>query len=491
MSQDQRLEQKINESKERFGRLSAVIEGLKKDYDYETRSEDKIRIGALLEEREQERQTVEQQWRALEVEQAQQQLSRLEQEARQLERNKAFKEALETWREIRRLKPDDPQTADEIGRLAARLQHSQQLTEYIKRLTRRLAEIKPIYPTVITHLRRMVETGGQDETLVSIVEDFLEGHLSADDFTTTWQALTTASAKEEPDYRALADRLKRGEIVLFLGSDILHLLQGPAPLETLVPELAQQAHYQGYADSLSMIAEYYQMKPEYGRSSLVRHLETLVGTPAPDISLYRLLARIEQPLVLISANYDLFLEHQLQQAGRKYALIASVILSSPPDRELGNVIVHYSDREAPDFLRLEEELSSLKLIENGYALIYKIRGYCNAVHEPMAYQHNILTLAEENYFTFARHMDRLIPNYLVKQFAARGLFFLGYSPRHWEDRLLVNGILDKRRHQQYEPARVITEDTDPFVRAYWDSRGVHRYGLELTEFVRGLEEYLQ
>jgi hypothetical protein len=71
------------------------------------------------------------------------------------------------------------------------------------------------------------------------------------------------------------------------------------------------------------------------------------------------------------------------------------------------------------------------------------------------------------------------------------LFFLGYSPRHWEDRLLVNGILDKRRHQQYEPAHVITEDTDPFVRAYWHSRGVHRYGLELTEFVRGLEEYLQ
>lgn len=491
MSQDQRLEQRINECKEQFGRLSAVIEGLKKDYDYETRSEKKIRIEALLKEREQERQTVEQQWRSLEAEQAQQQLSRLEQEARQLERNKAFKDALETWREIRRLKPNDPQIADEIGRLEARLQHSQQLTEHIKRLPRRLAEIKPIFQTVMTHLWRMGETGGQDETLVSIVKDFLEGRLPADDFMTTWQALTTASAKEEPDYRALADRLKRGEIVLFLGSDIPCLLHGQAPMETLVPELAQQAHYQGYADSLSMIAEYYQMKPEYGRSSLVRHLKTLVGTPAPDVSLYRLLARIEQPLVLISANYDLFLEHQLRQACRKYALIASIIMSSPPDCELGNVVVHYSDREAPEFLRLEDELSSLKLIDDGYVLIYKIRGYCNAVHEQMAYQHNILTLAEENYFTFARHMERLIPNYVVKQFAARGLFFLGYSPRHWEDRLLVNGILDKRRHQQYEPAHVITEDTDPFVRAYWDSRGVHRYGLELTEFVRGLEEYLK
>jgi hypothetical protein len=87
-------------------------------------------------------------------------------------------------------------------------------------------------------------------------------------------------------------------------------------------------------------------------------------------------------------------------------------------------------------------------------------------------------------------MDRLIPNYVVKQFAARGLFFLGYSPRHWEDRLLVNAILDKRRQQQYEPAYVITQESDPFVRAYWDSRGVHRYGIELSEFVRRLEAYL-
>lgn len=491
MSEDQWLEQKINESQEQFKRLSAVIEGLKKDYDYETRAEAKIRIKAQLEEREQERQTVEQRWQSLEAEQKQQQLSRLEQEARHLERNKAFKEALETWQEICRLQPDDPQIAGEIHRLEGRLQQSQRLTDSIRQLTHRLAEIKPIYPTVITRLREMGETGGIDEDLLSIVDDFLQGRLPAANFVTAWQALTTSakSAKEEPEYHALADRLKRGEIVLFLGSDIPRLLGTPAPMETLAPELAQRANYQGYAASLPMIAEYYQMKFEYGRSTLVGHLKTIIGPAVPDISLYQLLARVEQPLVLISANYDLFLENQLRQAGRKYALIASIIMPDS-DCRLGNVIVHYSDREAPECPRLEEKLSSLELIEKGYTLIYKIRGYCNAVHEQTAYQDNILALTEENYFTFARHMDRLIPNYVVKQFAKRGLFFLGYSPRHWEDRLLVKGILDKRWHPQYERAHVITEDPDPFMRAYWDSRGVHRYGLELAEFVRRLEEYL-
>ncbi len=490
MSEDQRLEQKIDECRKQFEELSAIIEKLQKEHVHETRPEEKLRIGAKLKDLEQQRQTVEQTWQSLEAEKVKLEQQRLVQEARQLERNKAFKEALDAWREIRNLAPDDPQVAAEIQRLEERLQRSQRLTDTFKQLTRRLNEIKPIYQTVITRLRQMGETGVVGEDMVGIVDDFLQGNLSADDFMEAWRVLTTAGARDEPDYRALADRLKRGEIVLFLGSDIPRLPDSGAPIpETMIPALAQQANYQNYSGSLSMLAEYYQMKPEYGRSSLVRQLEAIIATTAPEISLYRLLAKIEQPLVLISVNYDMYLEQQLQQSGRKYALISSVI-SGTPECEIGSVVVQYSDRETSEFLRLEQELSGLKLIEDGYSLIYKIRGYCSSQSHRTAYQHHILTLAEENYFTFARHLDKLIPNYMVKQFAARGLFFLGYSPHNWEDRLLVNAILDKRRHQQYEPAHVITQESDPFVCAYWNFRGVHRYEIELSEFVRKLEAYL-
>jgi hypothetical protein len=489
MLEDQLLEQKINGCKGRYESLSARIEALTKSYDLETRPEEKLRLRPVLEECEQERQALEQEWRSLEAEQAKLEKPRLLQEARHLERNKAFKEALDVWKKIRNLAPDEPQAAAEIWRLEERLQRSQRLTDTIKQLTRRLTEIKPIYQTVITRLRQMGETGVVDEDVVGIVDDFLQGNLSADDFMEAWGALIPASATDEPDYRALADRLKRGEIVLFLGSDISRLLNSAAPIPDIVPELAQQANYQGYSGSLSMLAEYYQMKPEYGRSSLVRNLRAIIATTVPEISLYRLLARIDQPLVLISVNCDMYLEQQLQQSGRKYALISSVICGTP-ECEIGSVVVQYSDREASEFLRLEQGLSSLKLIEGGYSLIYKICGYYSSQSDQTDYQHNILTLAEDNYFTFARHMDRLIPNYVVKQFATRGLFFLGYSPRNWEDRLLVNAILDKRRHQQYEPAHVITQESDPFVRAYWDSRSVHRYEIALPAFVRKLEAYV-
>ena len=95
-------------------------------------------------------------------------------------------------------------------------------------------------------------------------------------------------------------------------------------------------------------------------------------------------------------------------------------------------------------------------------------------------------MTEENYFTFARYMDKLIPNYVVKQFARRGLLFLGYTPKQWEDRLIANALLYKRRHHD-EPAYAVRKNADPFEETYWERHGVRRYTLELKDFVQKLE----
>jgi hypothetical protein len=96
-----------------------------------------------------------------------------------------------------------------------------------------------------------------------------------------------------------------------------------------------------------------------------------------------------------------------------------------------------------------------------------------------------LTVSEEDYFTFSRHMDKIIPSYLVAAFADRGLFFLGYAPTHWEDRLIVNAILNKR-NPQAEPPYAITTDADQFVQAYWEFQKVHSRAIRLKDFVQKL-----
>jgi hypothetical protein len=493
MPEEQSLEQQMRECKSRFTRLSEQIGKLQKSRDEETRAEEKIRLDSLIEEKDAERRQAETELQELKSRcdslQWQQRRASMESEAHRLERNKAFQNALEQWLQILDENPADSLAPGQIQRLKKRLEQAKLLDDLSQCITRRWAEVSPIAKDIVVRLRQMRESNEMDHMLLGIIASFLEGKITAHDFVDVWKACAAAPAERNGrDYRALADRIKRGEIVLFLGSDIPAQLDVgvPAP-DTIAPALAAKAQYQGYAKSLPMIAEYYQMHPDYGRLHLIREFNGLIDQACAEISLYTLLAKIDQPLVLISTNYDQLLETCLQQQQKKYAVVSSII-DANAGYIIGTVIVRWSDKPDPQCLSLEQDLSSLDLLKNNYSIIYKIRGFCEQYPLDNPLQHSILTLAEENYFTFARHMDKLIPNYLITEINNRSLFFLGHKPRQWVDRLLVNAILDKRR-QTMRPY-VVTEEDDEFVRAYWEHRGVLPYNTSLKDFVRGMKEFM-
>jgi hypothetical protein len=199
-----------------------------------------------------------------------------------------------------------------------------------------------------------------------------------------------------------------------------------------------------------------------------------------------MLAGITQPLILISSAYDTLLENAFHRTGKKYALITSLI-GTESDSDVGHVLIQYSDQDTIISTYLEEDLSHLNLLNEGFSLIYKIRGYLGPHIDQGIYQQNALTLSEENYFTFARYIDKLIPSYIVRQFIGRGFWFLGYTPTHWEDRLIANTILYRRRHQT-EPAYAVSQNATRFEETYWERHGVRRYAFSLKEFVERLEE---
>jgi SIR2-like domain len=183
------------------------------------------------------------------------------------------------------------------------------------------------------------------------------------------------------------------------------------------------------------------------------------------------------------------LENAFSQSGKKYILISSII-DTTAAYDVGNVLIQYSDKPEPTAL-LEEQLSKFKLLEEGYSLVYKIRGFLGSDRKQTDLHRAVLTISEGNYFNFVRHMDKLIPNYVIRRVAERGLYFLGYTPRHWEDRLIVNAILNKRRHRDpSDQPRAISNDPDPFVRAFWKSKGVECYPVDLREFLDTLEAHL-
>jgi hypothetical protein len=144
----------------------------------------------------------------------------------------------------------------------------------------RVSEIKSVYREVVEWLRHMDETGQDDGAILLIVEDFLQQRLPASAFMEAWLALEEKPSRvytdEQPNYSILAERLNRGELILFLGSDIPRLSGiTELKLERLVQDLAAKADYKDFSGSLSMIAQYYEMS-DYGRPSLIRYLNTMI-----------------------------------------------------------------------------------------------------------------------------------------------------------------------------------------------------------------------
>ncbi len=415
------------------------------------------------------------------------------QEARHLELNKSHAAALENWRAVQELDPEDEEPPREIERIQRVANQSQTIKRLITKLIFRRKEIAPIYGQVVQRLGQLtVEEDPLGEAVLQLVEDFVGDELGAEDFTATWQAFSAQPAVSRdatPPYNVLAERLQRGELVLFLGSDIACQFEPSLPnLSGIVSDLARRAEYRDFVGPLSTIAEYYRITP-YDRVSLLRHLRELMNMPAR-VPFYHTLAQLPQPLLVISACYNSLPEEAFRQAGKPFVLIHALINSSSAGNyEAGNVLIEYSDRDKPEAPMLEQELSKLELLEQGYSLIYKIRGSLDTDPTHPDPRQDALVVSEDNYFNFARHADTLVPDYLTNQFKNRSFLFLGFSPEYWEDRLLVRAVLS-RRPPNAGKSFAVQQEANLFAKAYWEDKKVERYGVSLVAFLEELGRWL-
>jgi hypothetical protein len=104
-------------------------------------------------------------------------------------------------------------------------------------------------------------------------------------------------------------------------------------------------------------------------------------------------------------------------------------------------------------------------------------------------QRDGLTVTESNYFTFARHAENIIPSYMATLLRGRGFLFIGFSPDSWEQRLLANTLLSKRKHA-YDRCRTVGVSQDPLEAAFWKQQGVVPYDVNIHELDEHIEEVL-
>ncbi|MCP4104885.1 MAG: hypothetical protein GY749_05020, partial [Desulfobacteraceae bacterium] len=325
----------------------------------------------------------------------------------------------------------------------------------------RRSEIRrPLYIKMVNFLKRLEkrEICHEDEILLETIEDFVSENLSVDELTEVWEGDIVRSGG--PNYDVLADRLNRGEIIPFLGSDILCLsgLSMPCSKE-LVQNLAENVGYNDFMGTLPMISQYYrQMEQGYSKAMLIRTLKDLIGQEnaayAPN-PLYGLLGDIQAPVILISASYDSLIEDVFQKKGKKFVIISHHIHPAK-DSDFGKILLKYPDKPDPEAPCSAKAISGLKLLENGFSVIYKVCGCFGLYRTESVDKLDPLMISEDEFFSFSRHLEKLIPDYLTRQFPRRSFLFLGYNLDEWQDRLIANAILEKKRARS-EQSYVILE----------------------------------
>lgn len=458
----------LNSSVERLQLLIRRIELNQQDYDRETRSEEKLRLEPIIQE-------------------AQAALFRAcQQEANRLRCHASYVEALDLWDQtktylnasIREL------VTQEVEQLKQLQIEANQISVLITKLSR-IAQLRPYFLS-LSKMLRQATNNPLSQLLREQIELFLLNETpDVEGFLIWWEAeqqQIVANSTNEIDFKRLAERIKRGEIALFLGTGVSE----DDNQNHAVGYLAEQIGYNDFNGTLSTIAEYYQLKVDYGTSALLKQLQTVLATRQSPMLLYAALAKMAQPLILISSAYDGHLEAAFSQAGKRFVELSSMVVRSH-EYDIGHVLLKASDHNPNLPLYCpEEQLSKLDLLGQGYSLIYKIRGTCSTEsNEYDLLSRDALTLTESNYLNFARYAERIIPSYLARHLRHRALLFVAYRPLYWEERLLVSALLERRISD--EPCYVLTSKLNPLEAAYWESRKVKAYPLELEE----LDQYLE
>ncbi len=97
-------------------------------------------------------------------------------------------------------------------------------------------------------------------------------------------------------------------------------------------------------------------------------------------------------------------------------------------------------------------------------------------------------ISEEDYFAFAKQSENIIPGYLANLISKSTLLFLGNSLNDWQDRLILNAVLEKNRSNRAR-SYAVHESPSAYEKAYWEHNRVRLYQVGLQELAGNLQKW--
>ena len=299
----------------------------------------------------------------------------------------------------------------------------------------------------------------------------------------------------EPPYGEIADLLKRGQVVPFLGAGA-NLSIRPADARwdaknsAFLPSgaelsrfLAQKSSFPSGDDhdlaDLPKVASYF--VETSARRRLRERLHDIFNREFDPCCIHSYLAEVaaSAPLLVITTNYDDLLEQAFKRAGCPFDLVIH-----PTDRkEVEAAVLWWRHGEAEPLAVAPNQLFIDLKTTN---VIYKMHGTVDRVLQKW----DSYVITEDDYVDFLARMtsQTAVPALFMQHCRTRNFLFLGYGLRDWNLRVLLRNLdstlpvgvddMGDELHSwaiQYHPSEYEVE--------LWNSRQVKVYNLDLNEFV--------
>ena len=299
-----------------------------------------------------------------------------------------------------------------------------------------------------------------------------------------------------PPYPLIADALRRGSVIPFLGAGASIGSRVPDQIPWLSPEddvgkqylptgrelssyLATQTNLpKEEGTDLPKVAQYYDLVG--GRTALLDRLREIFDRdytlPRVHEFLANTAAKAQRPLLVVTTNYDDLLERAYNKRGIDYALVVHAT------NEGDTVLV----RRTPTTHVSQMPANKLDVDPETQHIVYKIHGSCERT-DPTSDQY---VITEDDYIEFLSRMvkNKAVPAVFAVPFRQRHFLFLGYGLADWNFRVVFNRIGQERQRQKTNlTSWAVQRKPSKLEERFWQQRGVEVYDQTLDDFIAQLE----
>lgn len=309
----------------------------------------------------------------------------------------------------------------------------------------------------------------------------------------------------EPPYGEIADLLKKGQVVPFLGAGVNFGARPPgaawdAANATFLPSGAELARFLAGKSNfpsqdehdltdLAKVASYY-VETSARRRLRERLHQVFDRDFAPcDIHLHLAALAALTPLLIVTTNYDDLTERAFKQVGRPYDLVIH-----PTDRKDVEASVLWWKNGAPEPVAVPPNQLFIDLKTT--TVIYKMHGAVDRILQ----RWDSYVITEDDYVDFLARMtsQTAVPALFMRHFRTRNFLFLGYGLRDWNLRVVLRNLGAALPPSVAAGEEALEEDDlrswaiqfrpSELEKELWNARRVKLYDVDINEFVRRLRE---